>query len=93
MSCFWCLERLPYFFVTFDSIFGNRSLVRKFHYIPFERRRAYAKVLEDNDRLYSEVFVTNIGQQDFALLLREIQLLRKLLVERGFLDFSLVAEK
>jgi hypothetical protein len=34
-----------------DAIFGNSAKVRSRYYIQFQKEKAYAKVLRDNDRL------------------------------------------
>ena len=90
------LEQMGYTEKTLDSIFGNSASVRKLHYIQFERRKAYQKVLADNEKLCCGVSVTKSlegTQQEFDLLLQEVRLLRKLLVEGGISPPNLPFEK
>jgi integrase len=75
------LHKMGYDEKTLDAICGNSALVRKKHYVQFERRVAYRKVLDDNERMYIDD--VPVEQQGFRLILEEVQLLRKLLVQNG----------
>ncbi|GHT20073.1 hypothetical protein FACS1894189_9010 [Planctomycetales bacterium] len=77
-SCITDLSDLHYSEKTLDAIFGNSEAVRKKHYIQFEKEKAYRKVLDDNEAIYD--LLHNSALPKDGLSLREILLLRKLLV-------------
>ncbi|GHT24535.1 hypothetical protein FACS189419_09510 [Planctomycetales bacterium] len=51
-SCITDLSKRGYDEKTLDAIFGNSAAVRRVHYIQFEKKAAYAKVLLDNEKSY-----------------------------------------
>jgi hypothetical protein len=50
-SCITDIAERGYHETVLDAIFGNSAFIRKRHYIQFRKDRAYAKVLEDDERL------------------------------------------
>jgi integrase len=84
-SCITDLVRFGYSEKVLDSIFGNSAVVRKIHYIQFQKELEYRKVLEDNSVLNNscdENIIQNLTAKLSKVELNEseILLLRKLLV-------------
>ena len=65
------LARMGYDEKTMDAIIGNTAAVRRKHYIQFDKRRAYERVLADAERIFSEESTKSAVVQDLIPLLRE----------------------
>jgi len=65
------LARMGYDERTMDSIIGNSAAVRRKHYIQFDKRRAYDRVLADSERIFSEDSGRDAALQELLPLLRE----------------------
>ena len=65
------LARMGYDEKTMDAIVGNSAAIRRKHYIQFDKRRAYERVLADAERIFSEDSKQSAVIQDLLPLLRE----------------------
>jgi hypothetical protein len=65
------LARMGYDEKTMDAIIGNTAAVRRKHYIQFDKRRAYERVLADAELIFSEDSKKSAVIQDLIPLLRE----------------------
>ena len=65
------LARMGYDERTMDAIIGNTAAVRRKHYIQFDKRRAYDRVLADAERIFSEDSNRDAALQELLPLLRE----------------------
>ena len=65
------LVRIGYDERTIDAIVGNSAAIRRKHYIQFDKRRAYDRVLADAERIFSEDSSRNAALQELLPLLRE----------------------
>jgi len=65
------LARMGYDERTMDSIVGNSAAVRRKHYVQFDKRRAYDRVLADAERIFSEDSGRTVAFQELLPLLRE----------------------
>ena len=81
-SCITDLYERGYKEKTLDAIFGNSAVIRSRHYVQFRKEKAYAKVLQDDERL---IKMLREGVDENALTKGEIDdilVLRDLLVNR-----------